>query len=544
MSVVDDVGLSRVAFRRGAWDEAYTLLGRASGVAALDAADLEVLAECAHLLGRTEESVEVRSRLYASYVRDGANRDAALCAYRIHIVLMLRGDMPPAMGWLARTQRLLEAQPECVVHGYLCLAEAAGNFFGGNLDGSLELARRVTDIGNRFGDRDLLNLGLHQEGRALASLGQISQAIALLDEAMLAVAAGEVQNPTYRVWIYCSSITACIGMSELGRAQAWTSAFEQWLCTQRGGTPISGSCRMHRSSILLLHGAWTEAEREARLACQEQNGTVAMDTGQAWYQIGEVRRLVGDFAAAEEAFAHAGRYGYEIQPGMALLRAAQGRTDSASAGLARALAERPSDRIARAKLLPAWAELATAKGDSELAHTTVTELCTLADIGTGVRAAAAFATGALRLAEGDPAAALPQLRAAARSWGELDVPYELARSRRLIGLACRAIGDEDGARLELETCHAIFARLGAIPDVTATDELLGNREPARLPDGLTAREVEVLRLVSGGMTNQAIAQTLSLSEKTVSRHLSNIFTKIGVSSRAAATAYAYQQGLA
>ncbi|MFD3595615.1 hypothetical protein ACFWU5_23065 [Nocardia sp. NPDC058640] len=255
---------------------------------------------------------------------------------------------------------------------------------------------------------------------------------------------------------------------------------------------------MHRSTIMLLRGAWTEAEREARLACQEQNGTVAMDTGQAWYQAGEIRRLVGDFAAAEEAFAHAGRFGYEVQPGMALLRAAQGRTDSASAGLTRALAERPSDRLTQAKLLPAWAELATANGDSVLAHTAVAELSALADIGPAVRAAAAFAAGALRLAEGDSAGALSELRTAARIWGELDVPYELARSRRLIGLACRGIGDEDGARLELETCRAIFARLGAIPDVTATDELLGNREPARLPDGLTAREVEVLRLVSGG----------------------------------------------
>ncbi|MFE3442686.1 LuxR C-terminal-related transcriptional regulator [Nocardia sp. NPDC059180] len=541
--MADDVELGRTAFQKSAWDEAYALLGRAAAAADLDVADRETLAECAHLLGHTDESVEIRGRLYTGHLHDGANPAAALCAYRIHFVLMLRGDTAAAMGWLARAQRLLAAEPECRAHGYLCLAEAEGNYFAGNFDVSLELARRVTAIGDRCGDRDLVDYGLHQQGRALAALGDIPPALALLDEAMLAVVAGEVQSPLVRVGIYCSSISVCEAISDVGRAQAWTSAFEQWVCSQPGGTPISGSCRMHRSVILRLHGSWTEAEREARRACQEQNGTVAMDAGQAWYQVGEIRRLVGDLAAAEEAFSHAGRYGYEVQPGMALLRAAQGRTDAASTGLTRALAERPADRLARAKLLPALAELATAEGDSVLAHSAASELDALSDIGSAVRGNAAYANGALRLAEGDPAGALPELRVAEQIWSELDIPYELARSRRLIGLACRSIGDVDAARLEWDTCRAIFTRLGAVPDVVATDALLADRQPSRLPAGLTAREVEVLRLVSGGMTNQAIAQMLSISEKTVSRHLGNIFTKISVSSRSAATAYAYRQGL-
>ncbi|NEW35580.1 helix-turn-helix transcriptional regulator [Nocardia cyriacigeorgica] len=426
----------------------------------------------------------------------------------------------------------------------LCLAEAEANYFAGNLDLSLELGRRVTAIGERHGDRDLVGYGLHQQGRALAALGDIAAAVALLDEAMLAVLSGEVRSPLVSAGIYCSSINVCEAISDIARAQAWTSAFEQWACSHGAGTPISGSCRMHRSVILWLHGSWTEAEREARLACPEQNGTVAMDAGRAWYQVGEIRRVVGDLSGAEEAFAHAGRYGSEVQPGMALLRAAQGRSEAAAAGLARALAERPADRLARASLLPAMAELTTTAGEYARAQQVVAELDELADIGPAARARAAYARGALHLADDDPVAALPELRSAVRIWAELDIPYELARTRRLIGTACRAVGDEEAAAVEWAACRSIFARLGAGPDVEATDALLADRGLSPLPAGLTEREAEVLRLVSGGLTNHAIAQSLSLSDKTVARHLSNIFTKIGVSSRAAATAYAYRHDLA
>ncbi len=520
------------------------MLGRAADTGELDAADQEILAECAHLLGHTEQSVDLRGGLYAQYVHDGAHREAALCAYRIHLVLSLHGDIAAAMGWLARAQRLLAAEPECAAHGYVCLAEAEANYFAGNLDLSLELGRRVTALGERYGDRDLVDYGLHQQGRARAALGDIASAVALLDEAMLAVVSGEVRSPLLSAGIYCSSISVCEAISDIARAQAWTSAFEQWAGSRPVGTPMSGSCRMHRAVILWLHGSWIEAEREARLACREQNGTVAMDAGRAWYQVGEIRRLVGDLAGAEEAFAHAGRYGSEVQPGMALLRAAQGRSGAAAAGLARALAERPADRLARAKLLPALAELSLAAGEYARAQQVVAELEALADLGPAVRACAAYARGALHLAEDDPAAALPALRTAARIWSDLDMPYELARTRRLIGAACHSAGDEEAAGVEWDTCGSMFARLGAVPDVEATEAMRADRGPSSLPAGLTAREVEVLRLVSGGMTNHAIAESLSLSDKTIARHLGNIFTKIGVSSRAAATAYAYRHDLA
>ena len=540
---VDDLERGRTAYRAQMWDEAYTLLSRADESAALDPDDLEALAESAHLTGRPERSVDVRSRIYTYRMDNGDNLDAAMCAIRIHLVAMMHGDVSPAMGWLSRAQRLLQQEPECAVHGYLSLTQAEGAFHTGNPDGSLELARRATRIGTQFTDPDLVNVGLHQAGRALVALGDISGGTALLDEAMIAVAAREVK-PVSSWWIYCSSINTCEYMSDFGRAGTWTTAFEKWLGTQHGATAVSGSCRMHRSRILHLHGSWADAEHEARQACAEQNGTIAMDAGQAWYQIGEVRRLVGDFAAAEEAFGHAGTYAWDVQPGMALLRTAQGRTDAATAGLARALVEHPSDRLARAKLLPAQAEIAIAAGNLELARAAAKELTAMVGAPLAVRAAAVQVAGAVRLADGDPAGALPGLRAAAQIWTDLEVPYEAARSHRLIGLACCAIGDEDTARFEWDTCRVVFSRLGAMPDLQRTDELLGCAPPpAQLPDHLSAREVEVLRLVASGMTNQDVAEHLSLSKKTVARHLSNIFAKIGVTSRAAATAYAYQHGL-
>lgn len=538
--MADDQARGRAAYRRIAWDDTYSLLCRADASAELDADDLETLAEAAYFTGNVDHSVDVRTRLYTIRVRSGANQDAAMCAYRIHLVLALRGDMSPAMGWLSRAQRLLRQEEECTAHGYVCLAESFGNYLAGNLDGSLALARRASGIGEKFADPDLFNVGLHLAGRAMVALGDISGGVGLLDEAMVAVSTHEVR-PVSCVWIYCSSIDVCSEMADFGRARAWTSEFERWVGANPGATPVSGSCRMHRSRIMREHGSWTQAEREARRACVDQNGTVALDAGQAWYQIAEIRRLVGDVSAAEEAFERAGAFGWEVQPGLALLRAAQGRCETALAGLARALAERPSDTLVKGRMLPARAEIAILSGNLELARAAVEDLTAVAHSSLpSVRAAAAHAAGALRFAEGDPAAALPELRAAVQIWGDLGLPYEPARSRMLIGRACAAIGDEDSARLEWDSCRAVFDRLGALPDLAEAERLLGCARPQQLPGGLSAREVEVLRLVAAGLSNQAVAEELSLSAKTVARHLSNIFGKIGVTTRAAATAYAFR----
>jgi DNA-binding CsgD family transcriptional regulator len=262
--------------------------------------------------------------------------------------------------------------------------------------------------------------------------------------------------------------------------------------------------------------------------------------GAAAYQLAELHRLRGEAAEAEEAYRRASRWGREPQPGLALLRLAQGQPAAAQAAIRRAL-EEAVDLPGRARLLPAAAEIALAAGDRAAARAAAGELAEAAGRLDAplLDATAAAASGAVRLADGDARAALVDLRAAWAAWRELGAPYEAARARVGIGLACRALGDPDSAALELDAARAVFEELGAAPDLAGLERLTG-RAPA---GGLTPREVQVLRLVATGKTNRAIAAELLLSERTVDRHVSNIFTKLGVSSRAAATAWAYQHQL-
>lgn len=550
MSLVDDLERGRSAVQQHTWDKAFALLSSADARSPLQSDDLEALAECAYLSGRTDECIEVRRRGYTAHLQAGNPRQAAMCAYWLHVVHTYRGDQALGAGWLARAQRLLRDSPDCLEHGYILAAGADSRYFAGDMEGSLTLAQEASAIGNRFGEPDLTILGMHVEGRALLGLGRVAEGLVLFDEAMVAVIAGEL-SPAYTVWIYCSSIVVCQDMSDLGRAREWTAALERWSATQVGARAISGSCHLHRAKILHGRGAWADAEREARQTCEQSAGVIARDVANALYQIGEIRRLVGDWPAAEEAFGQVGRLGWSAQPGLALLRLAQGRTEAAATALRRSLAEQTGDRMARARILPAQVEVSLAASDLETARTATGELEAIAhDYGTpALRAAAAQARGAVRLAEGETPGALGELRAAWRIWQELDMPYEVACVRRLMGTACRALGDEDATVVELDAARHTFQRLGAEPDLRRTQDLLRGVGPSGasaqrpLPDGLTTREVEVLRLVAAGKSNQAIAAELVVSQKTVGRHLSNIFTKIRVSSRAAATAYAYEHDL-
>ncbi|QLY29333.1 helix-turn-helix transcriptional regulator [Nocardia huaxiensis] len=538
-----EVARGRAAHRAGLWADAYDLLHRCDGREDLGPDDLEILAEAAHFTGRLEESVEVRTRVYRAHQARGAASAAAMTAYRNCLVLLLRGSVAEANGWLTRARHLLEPEPEGAVHGYVSTAEAEMCYFAGDPVRSLAAAKRAVELGRRCAEGDLLNIGRHQVGRALVALDEIASGMDELDEAMLAAIGGELEAYA-GVWIYCSSIYVCDDLGDVDRASQWTAAFQRWVSGRRQAGVWSGSCRAHRSRILRRQGDWADAEREARRACVEGCETVAWDTANAWYQIGEIRRLVGDLSAAEDAYARAVGYGWDAQPGFSLLRAAQGDYRSAGAGLRRALAENPANRAERVRLLPALVEIAIGGGDLEGARTAVGELSLLAQgRERAIRASAAQCAGALHLAENDVPAALPPLREAGRLWAELDFPYENARVLHLLGVACRMAGDDDAARLHWRSAREVFARLGATPDVKEIDNLLGGARPQPLPAGLSPREAEVLRLVAAGLTNHAVAQALSLSEKTVARHVSNIFTKIGVSTRAAATAYACRHGL-
>ncbi|HEY6779026.1 MAG TPA: LuxR C-terminal-related transcriptional regulator, partial [Thermoleophilaceae bacterium] len=405
-------------------------------------------------------------------------------------------------------------------------------------------AAEATEIAERFGDPDLLALAGHELGHALIRQGRVEEGLRLVDEAMVAATAGEL-SPIATGLVYCSVIAYCQDLYELRRAREWTEALTQWCEQQPDMVAHTGVCLVHRAEILGLQGAWGDALEEARRARERcaQGMVNQRAVGEAIYLEGEVRRLQGEFSAAEDAYREASRYGREPQPGLALLRLAQGREDAAAAAIRRVTGE-TSDRLQRVRLLPGYVEVMLAAGATEEAQSGCAELEEISsDLGSAVLGAmSAGARGTVALARGDAGEALVMLRRARQVWQELAVPYEEARVRMLVGLACRELGDEDTAALELEAARGVFARLGAAPDVARVESLSRGRASAEA-HGLTPRELEVLRFVAAGETNRAIAAELVLSERTVDRHVSNILTKLGVSSRAGATAYAYEHEL-
>jgi DNA-binding CsgD family transcriptional regulator len=446
------------------------------------------------------------------------------------------------MGWLARAQRLLERTGrECVEQGYLLLPVAEQKLDAGEIETACATAARAAEIGERFRDADLVACARHVQGRALVLQRQVKHGLELLGEAMIAVTAGEL-SPIMTGLIYCSVIDACQQIYAFDHAREWTCALAQWCDEQPEIIAFTGACRVHRAEILQLQGAWGEAIEEARHACERSPGANPQAAA-AFYQQGEVHRLRGEYAQAEEAYGHASQRGWEPQPGLALFRLAQGRKDMADAAIRRVVSA-TNDPLRRSRLLPAYIEIMLAIGDIEEARDACRELDDIAlNFGTAVfEALAAHARGMVQLAEGDAEGALGSLRSAWQVWQQIDAPYYAGRVRMLVGLACRALGDQEGARLEFHAAQLVFERLGAAPDLARIASLTrdtANHHAA----GLTPRELQVLRLVSTGKTNKRIAAELSLSEKTVDRHLSNILTKLNVPSRAAATAYAYQHSL-
>jgi DNA-binding NarL/FixJ family response regulator len=534
----------REAAVRLAWADAYAALSLADQSSSLAAEDLELLATAAYLLGRVDDCLGALQRAQQLHAEAGENRRAARCALWLAFHLGSAGELAQAGGWLARANRLLEhAPPDCAERGHLLLPVAIQHIVAGDNAAARELAARAAAIGRHASDADLVALGLQVQGRALVRLGRVGEAMAAFDEAMVAVVAGEL-SPVVVGTVYCSMLEGCQEILEWRRAREWTQALTAWCGSQPDMVTFSGRCLVHRAEILHLDGAWPEAVEEARRAGQRlAHAADSWATGGALYRQAEVYRVLGDFTAAEDAYQQASRWGHQPQPGLALLRLAQGRTDAAQAASRRLVAE-TTDRLGRARLLPAQVEIMLAVGDLQAAHDAAGELTEIAERyhTLALRAVADHARGAVLLAEGDARDAVVALRSAWRAWQELEAPYEAARVRVLVGLGCRALGDEEAAAMELEAARTAFAQLGAAPDLAQLDTL-AHRESAGKARGLTARELQVLRLVATGATNHAIAGQLFVAEKTVDRHVSNIFTKLGVSSRAAATAYAYRHRL-
>jgi DNA-binding CsgD family transcriptional regulator len=536
-----DLEHARESHRRQAWADACSAFRAADAVAPLAVADLELLAESCQILGRGDDAVEILQRAYQAHVEAGELGAAYRSAFWLHEALVLKGDFAHAGGWIARGARLAEGDRDRGERGYLLIPEAERLFDAGDHTAAYAAAARVLELGLRCQDPDLVVVATHIQGRARIRSGRVEEGLALLDEAMLGISAGET---TVRVtgWVYCSVITACQELHELRRAREWTVALNAWCDAQpQFSGAYSGICRVHRAEVLQLGAAWPDAVQAAQTACEQlTQGYGELVAGMAFYRLGEIHRLRGETAAAEEAFRSTGRYGWQTQPGLAQLRLAQGRLEPAAAGIRRALGE-TTDRLARSQLLPAYVEVMLAVPDLTAARDGAAELAEIADAYgiQALQARSATARGAVHLADRRPEAALPALRHAWRLWRELDAPYEAARVRVLVGQACRAVRDEDSAAMELDAAREAFRRLGAAFDLAAVEALV--RGPAT--GGLSPREIEVLRLVAAGRTNNAIAAELFLSEKTVARHLSNIFGKLDVGSRTAAARYAFEHGL-
>lgn len=531
---------ARDAYTRRAWADAYLSFVRADEVERLGAEDAERCGLAAGMIGRDHELIRWFERLHHLQLDAGHELRAARAAFWCGFRLFGIGEPAKATGWLERAHRLTADHPDSAEHGFLKIPAAYRAIGAGDLAAGKAAAKEAEEVGRRTGERDLEALGRMLHGRVLLLERDVEHGLRLLDEVMVGVTGGEL-TPVVAGVIYCSVIDLCRKVYAYERAAEWTTALSRWCDDQPQLVTFTGQCHAHRSEVMQIHGEWPEAMEEARLASGDASAADPDAAGRGLYQSGEIHRLRGDLAEAEAAYRAASQKGREPQPGLALMRLAQGDRDAAVAAIRRVIAGAtlPLDR---ARLLPAYVDIMLETGDLDAARKGSEELAEIANAFDSLvlDAIAAHARGAVLLAAGDPQSALEPLRRCFETWQQVGAPYLAARLRVLVGRACMALGDRDGAELEFSAAREVFESLGARPDLAAMDE---SQPPAHADSPLTARELEVLRLVAAGKTNKAIANQLHLSEKTIDRHVSNIFNKLDVRTRAAATAYAYEHKL-
>lgn len=542
----DSLEQGRKAFRARRWSEAVGLLSQAEDSSALAAEDFWALTTARFLTTPDQAGAEIMGAASQVLLARGDVLRAVRAAFWAGTTLQRLGAVAAGSGWNARGQRLLDDAgiEDCVERGYLLVPSAFAAMHAGEFENVFGLAGKISAIARRFGDADLLAFIRQVEGRARLLQGDVKDGMAILDEVMLSATTTEM-SPLVVGLIFCFVIRTAHEFHDFGRAREWTAAIERWCLPQPDLDMYRGECRVYHAHVLRVAGDWQRASEQAASACRAfLRPPPHPAAGFALYELGELHRLAGRYPEAEGAFSQAASHGHLAQPGLALLRLGQGRLDAANASIRRALAE-TRDPLARAGLLPAFAEIMLAVGDAGAAQGAAAEL---AQIGGQIRSEylrglAAQAHGAQLLAACRGDEALAELRRAAATWQRLNAAYHAAQTRLLIGRACRELGDEDAARLDIEGARHVFSGLGAEPDRRRAAALLA--PPGReLPLGLTGREAELLALLATGKTNRQIADQLFISEKTVARHVSNIFSKLGVSSRAAATAYALKHNLA
>jgi ATP/maltotriose-dependent transcriptional regulator MalT len=521
--------------------DAYEGFSQAAALGELEAGAVVAWSDAAWWLGHADRALELAELGHQRLLADGQPVRAAMEAISLGFLLMLRGDLAAGSGWLRRGRSLVERSRDEHARGYVVHLDAEEALQGGQLDRAVELAREAREIGRRGSDPALTALALMTEGTARLRAGDVADGMALLDEAMLPVQAGQVP-PEVAGNLYCQMIAACWELSDLRRAREWTAATERWCERFDSSVMFSGICRMHRVQLWQVAGDWDTAAEEAEVVCRELIGMNIAVVAEGHYLLGDLLRLRGSVDDAEVTYRRAHELGRDPQPGLALLRAQRGQVEVALTSLQTALAGHLEADYARAPLLRALVEVAIDAGDVEAARGAAGELVALADRwpSDGLRAAAAHASGSVQLAGGDAAGAVARLRDAIRRWQGLDAQYDGTKARMLLAEACTFLGDHDAGRMELDTAASTLQRLGAVVDLRRLERL---RPGGELPGGLTSREAEIVAHVADGSTNREVAEALVISDKTVARHLANIYLKLGVSTRTAAAAWARRNGV-
>ena len=540
MGVVDDLMRARAEFERSDWTAA---LERWSGVRpdGLGVDDLHDAATAAYLLGRRHSAVDFEQRALAERQLCGDTAGGVRCCFYL-AMFCSSGEQSRAHGWTVRADRLLvDLGEDTVEHGFVAILHLQRHLRSGDLSAAVAAAAVAEGVARQHGNADLLALALCSRGRLSILAGRVVEGVGLLDEAMASVGAGEI-CPVIVGDTYCTAVEGCQEIADFRRVAEWTSAMHRWCSGQPGLVAYTGQCSLHRGQVLRARGAWAAALEEFDRAIEryrQESWWVAI--GAAEVERADVFRLRGELDAAQTTYQRAAEAGCEPQPGLALLWSANGNDSAAVAAVRRLVAE-ASDPVTQCRVLPAAVDVLVAAGHIDEARSTAGRLDQLAAaVATEpLRALSAYASGVVALASGDAVGALATLRAARRLWANVESPYEGARVLLQTGRALLLLDDLESGRIALEAAGATFRRLGARPFIEEVASLL---RPAVRPAGLTDREIEVLRLVASGCSNAEVADELVLSEKTVARHLSNIFTKLGVGSRTAAAAYAFQHQL-
>jgi DNA-binding CsgD family transcriptional regulator len=547
MTHTDALAQGRAAFARREWKTAYAQLAAADGAASLDPPDLEHLATAAYLLGRHDEAVTLWTRLHHDCIERGDVERAAYWGYWLGFIQLLNGEPAQASGWLARAQRLDTAPDEAgAASGYGEMLLGLMAMVSGDVSGAVARFDAAVALADRFKDPDLLALGLIGQGQGMAMQHAFAEGVTRLDEAMLGITAGRV-SPVLAGIVYCAVILTCQRIFDLARAREWTRQLDVWCAAQPDLKPFRGECLVHRSEVMQARGDWPGAFDEAEKARNHLAARSDTVLGRACYQEGELHRLRGEFDAAEQMFREAGRHGFEPQPGVSLLRLNMGEVDAAAAAIRRAVdaavdVPGPAGELSRPRMLGPLVEILLARGDTAGARAVADELAAsaVAMNTPWLAATSAHGNGAVLFAEGNTQAAQAQLREAWMLWQQLEMPYESARVRVLLGLVCRKLGDRETADMHFDAARAVFERLDAAPALAELERVAADAHSA---GALTPREREVLALVAAGKSNREIAAALAISEHTVARHISNIFDKLGVSSRTAASSYAHTHKL-